>query len=236
MPIAQRRVLVVDDMMFVRQIVRKVLEVDPKIAVVGEAANAFEARQKIKQLKPDVVTLDIEMPDMRGDVFLKQIMTIRPLPVIMLSQSVACGSPISAAAFADGAVDCIEKPRNPNDITTQLFGDRLRQSVLGAYLPEQRLTQSVTPLKAPTFRWNGRYLFVGASTGGVAAMEQVFRDFPSNCPPVVVAQHIPSSFVSGLVEWLNARIAAQVLVARHGMELKTGQILVSPGGGRDVSI
>ncbi len=236
MPPMPRRVLIVDDVKSIRAMVRQSLEPDPQIEVVGEAADAFEARELLKALKPDVMTLDIEMPQMNGDIFLKQVMALRPLPVIMLSQKTKPGNPAAVAALADGAVDCIEKPNRAADLLNGSFSERLRASVRAANLPFPVPARGPVAGHQREFHWNGRYVVIGASTGGVAALLAVLSRFRSKCPPTVVAQHMPANFIRGLVDLLDNQLSARVVLGRHGLPLIPGQIVIAPGGQMDTTI
>jgi len=236
MTAARRRVMIVDDMESVRRIVRMVLEDDPGIEVVGEAGDPYEAREKIKQLNPDVLTLDVEMPRMNGDVFLKKIMTLRPMPVVMLSYLTKRGSAIAVNALADGAVECIEKPQRLEDMTDGRFAANLRRAIETAARVKlhRRVETSATASRA--FEWNGRHVFIGSSTGGVEAIENVLRVFPANCPPTVIAQHMPRNFIESFAERLDGRYPFRVRVAEEGDRLMQGNVYFAPGGDTDLRV
>lgn len=229
-----KRVLIVDDAKSMRAIIRQALEKCSSIEVVGEAADASDARLKLKALSPDVVTLDVEMPVLRGDLFLKQIMTMRPTPVVMLSQSIPEGSAAALAAIRDGASDCVGKPTSLSDIATDAFGRKLRDAVLKAALPAPQTDQPVDVIQ--THKWNGRAVFIGASTGGVTALETILREFSKDCPPTIVAQHMPAHFVDRLVEWLDRKIAPTVQIAAKGKTLQRGQVFIAPAEDFDLIV
>ena len=231
-----QRVMIVDDMESVRRIVRVVLQDDPLIDVVGEAGDPYEARQEIKRLNPDVLTLDVEMPRMNGDQFLRKIMKLRPMPVVMLSHLTKRGSDIAIRALADGAVDCIEKPQRIEDMTAGLFAANLRRAIHAAR--HVNLHRRVAPVKSrpAEFRWNGNCVFIGSSTGGVEALENVLAHYPPNCPPTVVAQHMPRKFIESFVDRLNQRLAFEVKVAVDGEVPDQGTVYFAAGGHADLKI
>ncbi|RVI12860.1 response regulator, partial [Sinorhizobium meliloti] len=189
---APARVLVVDDSATMRGLISAVLNADPDITVVGQAADALEARQAIKQLDPDVVTLDIEMPNMNGLEFLDKIMRLRPMPVIMVSTLTHRGAEATIAALEIGAFDCVGKPQ-PGD--THPFRD-LADKVKAAARSQRKSMITSNRAAAPAatavsdYRAGRKIVAIGASTGGVEALITVLQKFPANCPPTVITQHM----------------------------------------------
>jgi two-component system chemotaxis response regulator CheB len=231
-----QRVMIVDDMDSVRQIVRYVLEGDPMIEVVGEAGDPYEARQEIKRLNPDVLTLDVEMPRMNGDQFLRKIMELRPMPVVMLSHLTKRGSDIAVRALADGAIECIEKPQRIEDMAEGLFSANLRRAVhTAAHVELHRRTTTIKPVRS-AFHWNGNIVLIGSSTGGVEALETVFSHYPANCPPTVVAQHMPQKFIESFVARLNQLYPFEIKVAENRETPVQGTVYFVPGGETDLMI
>ncbi|MFD1328398.1 protein-glutamate O-methylesterase CheB [Mycoplana ramosa] len=236
---APARVLVVDDSPTMRGLITAVLSADPGITVVGQAGDAMEARNAIKQLNPDVVTLDIEMPNMNGLEFLDKIMRLRPMPVIMVSTLTHRGADASLAALEIGAFDCVGKPQ-PGD--ARPFGD-LAEKVKAA-ARSQRRDFKVEPVAPPqaastsaTSYRNGRKIVaIGASTGGVEALITVLQKFPVNCPPTVITQHMPPSFTKSFAERLNRLCAPRVEEATDGARLEIGKIYLAPGGERHLQV
>ncbi|PZF76567.1 chemotaxis response regulator protein-glutamate methylesterase [Aestuariivirga litoralis] len=223
------RVLVVDDSPTMRQLVTRALQADGGIEVAGAAASALEARDLIKQLNPDVMTLDVEMPEMDGLSFLERVMRLRPMPVVMVSTLTAQGTETAISALALGAVDCVVKPSAANPTSF----DELPAKVKVAARVKRRVP-AAEPEPAPGFRGSyqpgNKVIAIGSSTGGVEALIAVLTRFPANCVPTVVTQHMPPVFTRNLAQRLDRMCAPQVLEATHGAPLKVGTIYVAPGG------
>jgi two-component system, chemotaxis family, protein-glutamate methylesterase/glutaminase len=222
------RVLIIDDSATMRGLIRRALSVDGRLLVVGEAADPIDARTKIKMLLPDVLTLDVEMPQMSGLEFLARLMRLRPMPVVMLSSETQLGSAAAVEALSLGAVDCIGKP------VGQLLADSfpgLADSVAAAVSARPRVrSDAVTPVQDGGFGWNGRYVLIGASTGGVDAIETVLAGFPADCPPTLITQHMPAPFLNGFARRLHERVRPVVTLAAEGAPLVPGRIYLAPGG------
>lgn len=222
------RVLIVDDSLTIRQLLRARLRSNPQIEVVGEASDPFEAREKIKLLHPDVITLDVEMPRMNGLEFLEKLMRLRPMPVVMISTLTSKGSTEALEALSLGAFDCIAKPSAeclPE--TFAYLGD-----LLIAAANARIRTPGARPVAKPVsgFQWNGMFVLIGSSTGGVDALETVLSEYPEDCPPTLIVQHMPESFLSSFATRLNNRIAPRLELASQGAPLVQGQIYLAPGG------
>lgn len=246
---AKIRVLVVDDSAIVRKVLTSILEAEPDIEVAGTAPDPFVARDKILSLKPDVLTLDIEMPRMDGLTFLEKIMRHRPLPVIMISSLAQSSARASLEAMARGAVDVLAKPGGPYSVG-DLKGDlphRVRAAAsanlrrndeTGCVPPQRRAGCSPSPGE-PGDGQRGdagslparaaRLVALGASTGGTVAIEQILRPLPADMPPMVIAQHIPAGFSAAFAERLNKVCAVEVREARHGDRALPGVALLAPG-------
>ena len=232
---APARVLVVDDSPTMRGLITAVLNSDPEVNVVGQAGDALEARAAIKQLNPDVVTLDIEMPNMNGLEFLEKIMRLRPMPVIMVSAMTHQGANATLAALEIGAFDCVGKPA-PGD--ARPFVD-LAEKVKAAARSSHRRTEPVSiPAAAPAaeYRVGRKVVAIGSSTGGVEALITVLQKFPQNCPPTVITQHMPSTFTKSFAERLNRICAPVVQEATDGARLEIGKIYLAPGGERHLQV
>ena len=224
------RVLVVDDSMTMRKLIASVLRRDPEIDVVGEVGDAIEARQAMKSLDPDVVTLDVEMPKMNGLDFLDKIMRLRPTPVIMVSNLTARGADASVRALEIGAFDCVLKPTN--DLSAF---DSLPDMVKAAAATRGRLTpRTDTPnyreSSKPQYLPDGRVLAIGSSTGGVEALITVLGALPENCPPTAIVQHMPPSFTKSFADRLDRLCAPRVMEAYDGAVMAPGQVYLAPGG------
>jgi len=225
------RVLVVDDSATMRGLIIATLRRDPDIEVVGSAADPHEARTAIKALSPDVVTLDIEMPNMNGLEFLEKIMRLRPMPVVMLSTLTQAGAEATLRALELGAVDCIAKPQSAAAIGGPALGD-LALRVKAAATARVRPLGSARPVERPSasFRPSGDVLAIGSSTGGVEALLTIISAFPANCPPTVITQHMPATFTGSFAARLDRATEAHVAEAHDGALLEPGRIWLAPGG------
>lgn len=225
------RVLVVDDSRTMRSLICMALQRDPEIEVVGQAADPFEAREAMKVLDPDVVTLDVEMPNMNGIEFLEKIMRLRPTPVIMVSNLTSQGTEATIRALEIGAFDCIAKPV-PGEV--EIFAD-LPSKVKTAARARLRLVagkirnSEAGGKVSQNYVGDGRIVAIGASTGGVEALLAVLSRFPKNCPPTVITQHMPATFTKSFAERLDRVCEPRVAEATHGAPLMQGQIYLAPG-------
>ncbi|MBB6179865.1 protein-glutamate O-methylesterase CheB [Pseudorhizobium flavum] len=229
------RVLVVDDSPTMRGLITAVLNSDPEVSVVGQASDALEARAAIKELNPDVVTLDIEMPNMNGLEFLDKIMRLRPMPVIMVSTMTHQGANATLAALEIGAFDCVGKP-SPGD--ARPFLDLAEKVKAAARSGLRRKASLPAPAITPSaeYRVGRKVVAIGSSTGGVEALITVLQNFPKNCPPTVITQHMPSTFTKSFAERLNRLCAPVVEEATDGARLQIGKIYVAPGGDRHLEV
>ncbi len=216
------RVLVVDDSPTMRGLISAVLRRDPDIDVIGGAGDPYEARELIKRLMPDVITLDVEMPRMSGVEFLEKIMRLRPMPVVMVSTLTQAGAAVSLQALEIGAFDCVGKP----DF------EGLAAKVKAAAASRVRVRPAAAPQAArPTaYQPADRVLAIGSSTGGVEALITMLASFPKNCPPTLITQHMPESFTKGFAARLDRLCEPAVEEASDGAPLAIGQIYLAPGG------
>lgn len=223
------RVLIVDDSHTMRRLIRAGIETHPRIEIVGEAASATEARDAVKALRPDVMTLDVEMPGMSGIEFLERLMRARPMPVIMLSTLTGAGTEASILALSLGAVDCVEKPRF--GAARETF-DHLSKLILVAADARIRSPRPrAAPVSAdPGWTWNGNWILIGSSTGGVEALETVLHGFPAHCPPTLITQHMPEQFLRSFAARLNTNLAPTVRIATDGHLPRPGEVIIAPGG------
>ena len=229
------RVVIVDDARAMRAMIRAVLTAVPDIDVVGEAASAQEAEEIIGSVDPDVITLDLEMPQMHGLDYLEGLMRRRPMPVIVVSAKAAENSRSAVRALSLGAVDCIDSMHLFHHDAEQA---RLIDTVLavGNQQPFTRMPRgTATGSVFGRRHWNGRVVAIGASTGGVDALIAVLSKYPKNGPPTVIAQHMPASFLASFTARLDRLVAPDVVPVWDGMSLECGMICVAPGGADHVA-
>lgn len=225
------RVLIVDDSATMRQLIRAVIATDPRLAVVGTAENAREARDAVKALAPDVMTLDVEMPGMNGLEFLDRLMRARPMPVVMLSSLTAKGSAAALEALSLGAVDCVQKPAvGATDRTFSQLTQRLVDAASAHVGAARRARVPQRECLVADWHWNKKIVLIGASTGGVEALETVLASFPPNCPPTLITQHMPEHFLASFAARLNATRQPDVHLATDGDRLRPGHVYLAPGG------
>lgn len=229
------RVLIVDDSPFYGAMLREILNPSAGFDVVAVATHAQDAREKIKKFNPDVVTLDVEMPQMNGIEFLEKIMTLRPMPVVMVSTLTGAGTEIALRALEIGAVDCVAKPSAdiPEDLSR--FAEEVTEKVRVAALV--RISNRLAAMPAPKHA-EARTLLphapdiiaLGASTGGVEALTALISFLPTQTPPVVIVQHMPPIFTRSFANRLSKASAMDVQEAYDGCVLKRGVAWVAPGG------
>ena len=221
------RVLIVDDSPTMRRLIAAKLRADPLIEVVGEASDPTEARQAIKLLYPDVITLDIEMPNMNGLEFLEKIMRLRPTPVIMVSTLTQKGADVNLRALELGAFDCVAKPTRIQNDSFEFLAEKVKAASRAKRLPGFKSLTRQAPVES--FVSDGRVVAIGSSTGGVEALVEIISQFPSNCPPTLISQHMPATFTKSFAERLNRLCAAQVSQATEGAPITPGHIYLAPG-------
>lgn len=228
------RVLIVDDSSTMRALVAAALASDPELVVVGEAADPLEAREAIKQLNPDVITLDVEMPNMNGLDFLERVMRLRPMPVVMVSTLTTRGAEITLAALELGAIDCVAKPGPEDRDTFQTLAEKVKTAARAKVRPLQRRSEPAE--KSEDYDPGDKVVAIGSSTGGVEALLAIVQHFPANCAPTVITQHMPGTFTRSFAERLNRACAAEVSEAKDGDPLKPGRVYLAPGGENHLEI
>jgi two-component system chemotaxis response regulator CheB len=217
---ARVRTLIVDDSASMRAALNRILSTDPEIDVVGQAPEPHAAREMIKQLNPDVMTLDVEMPGMDGLSFLERIMRLRPMPVVMCSTLTARGADVTIEALRLGAVDCVAKPSG-NPLEIERDGALLCATVKAAArsTARPRSAASAPPVASVAAAGAQRdvVIAIGASTGGVEALFSVISALPVDSPPVLVVQHMPVGFTASFAARLDRDCRVHVVEARDGM-------------------
>jgi two-component system chemotaxis response regulator CheB len=227
------RVLIVDDSAIVRNIFSRELSRDPKLEVVGTAPDPYVARDKIVRLKPDVVTLDIEMPRMDGIVFLRKLMRYYPLPVIVVSSLTPKGGELALEALQAGAIDVMNKPGaayTVGDMSVELI-DKIKAAaqVKMEHIGEEIIQPSSPPNRLAMTRTTNKVVAIGASTGGTQALQQVLSMMPANAPGILVVQHMPEHFTRSLAERINELCAIEVREASDEDTVTPGRALIAPG-------
>jgi two-component system chemotaxis response regulator CheB len=253
------RVLIIDDSAVVRKLLTEILNSDPDIEVVGVAMDPHIARQKIKDLDPDVLTLDVEMPKMDGLSFLRQLMRLRPMPVVMISSLTEEGAEITLEALALGAVDFISKPRADvanllQDYTEEIIkkiknaaavkvharvskpvatgmAKREQQSAEEAAMDSKYSATVILqrPANIKVMKTTDKIIAIGASTGGTEAIKDVLAQMPADAPAILVTQHIPPVFSSAFAQRMNRCSSMIVVEASDGQQVMPGHVYIAPG-------
>ncbi len=246
-----KKVLIVDDSALVRQVLSEILDKAPGLTVVGTAADPFVAREKIKKLNPDVITLDVEMPRMDGVTFLGNLMRLRPIPVVMISSLTEQGADVTLQALELGAVDFVAKPkldvkqgleeyaREIVEKVTAASGARVKplsatrprpasapSAVSGKYSADAVLPKSTS---RKHFRTTDRIIGIGSSTGGTEAIKDVLARLPPDMPGIVISQHIPEAFSGPFAQRVNGICELTVQEAVDGQQVLPGHVYIAPG-------
>jgi two-component system chemotaxis response regulator CheB len=227
------RVLVVDDSAAMRLLLTQILGSDSSIEVVGTAQDPFVAREKIKALNPDVLTLDVEMPRMDGLTFLEKLMRGHPMPVLMVSSLTQASCEVTLQALALGAVDYVAKPKVDTLAGIEASSQEIVAKVKAAALARVvRASTSSVPVKSAfsAVQLTHQILAIGASTGGTEAIKAVLMGLPANCPGIVIVQHMPPGFTKSFADRLDSHCAMSVKEAEDGDRVLPGHALLAPGG------
>ena len=235
------RVLIIDDSAIARNTLTRILETDSKIEVVGTAPDALIGLKKIRQLQPDVLTLDVEMPRMDGLSFLERLMSSQPMPVVMVSAHTGEGSEAALKALELGAVEIVEKPRIEVNKRLQEIALEITEKVKAAAIarlknPQQRFQELVVPHKAsrslvPEVLWTNspQIIAIGASTGGTEVIREILSDLPAEMPGIHITQHMPKAFTSSFAKSLDRSAKIAVKEGEHRERLRPGLALLAPG-------
>lgn len=227
------RVLVVDDSATARAVIREILEKAPDIEVVAVAPDAYVARDKVVQLKPDVICLDVEMPRMDGITFLRKLMQHMPTPVVMVSSLTRKGAQVTLDALEAGAIDYVAKPHSyiydgGAEIEKELI-EKVRTAAK-ANVQHRALTTPAKPVAYTALAETTQKLIaIGASTGGTEAIKEVLTRMPRNSPGIIIVQHMPASFTGPFAQRLDTLCEIDVREAKDGDSISIGQALIAPG-------
>lgn len=221
------RVLIIDDSATMRGLMDHAASKDPDLEVVGYAADAYGAREAIKTLDPDVVTLDINMPRMDGLTFLEKLMRLRPIPVVVVTSQTESAEQIEGQALELGAAHCLFKPAGMTGASLfSALPGKLKDAVAWGADGKSKPAETGPEDKFES----SKMILLGASTGGVDALVAVLRTFPKNCPPTLIVQHMPPKFIDLFSHRLNSVCSPSVHIASHGSKPEAGRVLIAPAG------
>lgn len=229
------KVLIVDDSAVVRNFLSTILSRDPKIEVVGVAADPYVARNKIIRYNPDVITLDVEMPRMDGITFLGKLMSYYPIPVVIVSSLSQKGAKTTMAAFDAGAIEVIAKPRMDITKGLEIISTEIIEKIKTASKANVKKVMPKAGAKPVRLKTKAlaetthKVIAIGASTGGTVAIREVLIRMPADSPGIVVVQHMPEQFTRAFAERLNSKCAMEVKEARSGEAVLPGKALIAPG-------
>ncbi len=231
------KALIIDDSAYLRAILREMIDSDERFEVVAVARDPYEARELIKKHNPDVLTLDIEMPRMNGITFLKNLMRLRPMPVVMVSTLTQVGAPATLEALELGAVDFISKPSSGEDAELMHYKDEILNKIfwaskanINAVGDEEKKKRPSSSTVAPRGELKAGYICtIGASTGGTEAIRKVVCGLPDVCPPILVSQHIPATFSLSFAKRVNGQTNLNVHEAQDGQEILPNNVYIAPG-------
>lgn len=233
----EARVLVVDDSAAMRALFSDVLEQSRNVRVVGSAANAAEARRQIAELRPNVLTLDVEMPGMSGIEFLEEVMSEAPMPVVMLSSLTQSGTETSLKAYELGAVECFPKPMKATPEQFAKTVAKLGKIVLAAAnsnVRERRVHHREPRAGQAPFAWNGHYAALSASMGGIDALGAILAEWPAQCPPTVIVLQTEPELARTFIARLDAALKCSVREASDGAVMTPGHVYIAADPSRHV--
>ncbi len=224
------KVLIVDDSAVVRAVLSRELAKDPQITVVGTAENPLIASDKIEQLAPDVLTLDISMPQMDGITFLRALMKHRPMPVIIVSALTTKGGSLAMEALATGAVDVVTKPRDAQGVAemSQELAAKIK-AIAGARVQVEEAPAAQPAVARAAGPASDKIIAIGASTGGTQALQTVLTRLPPNVPPILIVQHMPEVFTRAFADRLNGLCPFEIKEAADADLVQPGRALIAPG-------
>ena len=229
------KVLVIDDSALIRSILKEVINSYPDMLAVGAASNPLQAREMIKTLNPDVLTLDVEMPEMDGLTFLEKLMRLRPMPVLMISTLTERGSEVALRALELGAVDFVAKPKLGVVEGMQAYAEEIAEKIRTAarsrpkVRSETRTDTPVLPALGGRLSSTEKLIIVGASTGGTEALKEFLVPMPADAPAILVAQHMPEAFTKSFAARLDSLCKMTVTEGVHGERVLPGHVYIAPG-------
>lgn len=232
------KVLIIDDSALIRSILKEVINSYPDMEAIGAAANPLQARDMIKSLNPDVLTLDVEMPEMDGLTFLEKLMRLRPLPVLMISSLTERGSEAALRALELGAVDFLAKPKLGISDGMREYADDIAAKIRAAYLSKSRLARKIAPTGAAQevlpdlgnrITSTEKIIILGASTGGTEAIKEFLIRLPADAPGILIAQHMPEAFTKSFAARLDSLCKINVVEAQGNERVLPGHAFIAPG-------
>ena len=239
------KVLIIDDSALIRSLLTEIINGQPDMEVVGTAPDPLVAREKIKALNPDVLTLDVEMPKMDGLAFLEKLMRLRPMPVVMVSSLTEKSSAITLHALELGAFDFVTKPKIDIRNGLQEYAEELTDKIRGASkarlvkppprsvahvaVHQKNSADVVLAAEHHTFSTTEKIILLGASTGGTEALKAVLVDMPADCPGILITQHMPEAFTKTFAKRLDGLCRIAVKEAEHGERVLPGHAYLAPG-------
>jgi two-component system chemotaxis response regulator CheB len=228
------KVLIIDDSALIRSILREVVNSQPDMEAVGAASNPLQAREMIKTLNPDVLTLDVEMPEMDGLTFLEKLMRLRPMPVLMISTLTERGSEAALRALELGAIDFLPKPKLGVVEGMQAYADEIAGKIRiasRAHLKGRDASTAapVMPMMGRRLSSTEKLIIVGSSTGGTEALKEFLMPMPADAPAILVAQHMPEAFTKSFAERLNGLSKMTVSEGAHNDRVLPGHVYIAPG-------
>ncbi|MCX7194080.1 MAG: chemotaxis response regulator protein-glutamate methylesterase [Proteobacteria bacterium] len=229
------RVLIIDDSALIRSILKEVVNSQPDMEAVGAAINPLQAREMIKTLNPDVLTLDVEMPEMDGLTFLEKLMRLRPMPVLMISTLTERGSEAALRALELGAVDFLAKPRLGVAEGMKAYADDIAEKIRIAAKARVKGSRPVAapadslPMLGSRMSSTEKLIIVGSSTGGTEALKEFLLPMPADAPAILIAQHMPEAFTKSFAERLNGLSKMTVAEGVHNARVLPGHAYIAPG-------
>ncbi len=232
------KVLIVDDSALIRSILKEVINSNPDMEAVGAAANPLQARDMIRTLDPDVITLDVEMPEMDGLTFLEKLMRLRPIPVLMISSLTEKGSETALRALELGAIDFLPKPKIDISEGMREYAEEIAEKIRAAFQAKSGLPRRIAPSAAPVeslpelgskFKSTEKIIILGASTGGTEAIKEFLIRLPADAPGILIAQHMPEAFTKSFAARLDSLCKIKVVESQGNERVLPGHAFIAPG-------